>query len=272
VSHLRPPLAAVVVALLVALAACGSDDSSSTSTDPASDPANAPAAGAASGAPGGQQPPGVSGVIAAATGKTLQVQSDQSGQVAVSWTAQTEITQQVAAALSDVVVGSCVAVGSDSTADAASVAATSVRISQPVEGSCQGGFTGGGGARPSGAPSGMPSDLPSEVPSGALDGARPGGGGAFGEVTAVTADGFTVQATQPGADAATAVAVTVAADTTYSTSAAADGTALALGRCVQAGGQADSTGALTATRISVTDSVEGSCTGLGGFGGPGGSS
>jgi hypothetical protein len=117
----------------------------------------------------------------------------------------------------------------------------------------------------------MPSDLPSDLPSGMpSDGARPGGGGAFGQVTAVTSDGFTVEATQPGSDEASSVTVTVSADTTYSTAAAADGSALKVGRCVQASGDADSTGAVTATRISVTDKVDGSCPGFGGPGGPGG--
>ena len=259
---LRPLSSTVaLVALLAALAACGSDDpSSSAATDPGA--GGAPA----SGAPGGVQPPGAFGEIAAADGKTLQVQG-QAGQVAVTWTAKTDITQQVAAALSDVAVGSCVMVGSaDQGEDASAVTAASVRISQPVDGSCQGGF--GGGDRPSGAPSGMPSGAPpSGMPS---DGARPGGGGALGQVTAVTAVGFTVESTLPGADAATTVTVTVAVATTYSASAAADGSALEVGRCVQATGDADSTGAVTATRISVTDKVDGSCTGMGGLGGRGG--
>lgn len=258
-SLLRPLSSTVaVVTLLAALAACGSDD-------PASTEATDPGAGAATaaGAPGDGQPPGAFGEIADADGKTLQVQG-QAGQVAVTWTAKTEITQQVAAALSDVAVGSCVMVGSaDQGEDAAAVTAASVRISPPVDGSCQGGF--GGDDRPAGAPSAMPSGMPSGMPGG---GAGPGG--AFGEVTAVTAAGFTVESTPPGAEAATTVTVTVAAGTTYSTSATADGSALEVGRCVQATGEADSAGAVTATRISVTDKVDGSCTGMGGFGGRGG--
>ena len=58
-------------------------------------------------------------------------------------------------------------------------------------------------------------------------------------------------------------------DRTYSTTATADGSALTVGRCVQATGDADTTGAVTAARIAVTDPVDGSCATAGGFGGQG---
>jgi hypothetical protein len=147
------------------------------------------------------------------------------------------------------------------------VTATTVRISQPVDGSCQGGF-GGRGSAPLGGPSGMPSGAP---PSGAPSGGSSGGprafGGATGAVTAVSADGFTVDSTRPGSDDTQSVAVTVSADTTYSTSVDADGSALEVGRCVQATGDADSTGAITATRIGVSDPVDGQCGGAFAVGG-----
>jgi hypothetical protein len=81
----------------------------------------------------------------------------------------------------------------------------------------------------------------------------------------VTADGFTVQSVRPGSDEEQTVAVTVSPDTTYSTEVAAQSSALKVGRCVQATGDADSTGAITATRIAVSDQVDGQCDG--GFGG-----
>jgi hypothetical protein len=92
----------------------------------------------------------------------------------------------------------------------------------------------------------------------------PGGGRAFGasgEVTAVTGDGFTVKATTPGSDDTTTVSVTVTGDTTVTTTKNAAATALKVGKCVTASGDTDDTGAVTADRISVTDPVDGECTG-----------
>jgi hypothetical protein len=245
--------AVAVLALAATLSACGSGDPGADASDSSTNGAQTyggPATGAQGGGPGGGQFPGAVGEIAAVQGKTLQVQNPQTGQVAVTWTAATEITQDVDAKQADVTVGSCVMVDA--------VTATTVRISQPVDGSCQGGF-GGRGSGPSGPPSGMPSGAPPSGGSGG--GPRAFGSGALGAVTAVSADGFTVDSTRPGSDDSQSVAVTVSADTTYSTSADADGSALKVGRCVQATGAADSTGAITATRIGVSDPVDGQCGG-----------
>jgi hypothetical protein len=252
------------VLLLATLAACGGD-----STDNASD--NTQAGGQAGQLPGGQggqggMRPGASGEVAAVSGSTAQVQSQASGQVAVSWTGDTTFTQQVDATLADVAVGSCVMVTSadDDTAE-------SVRIMEVADdGGC--GFGGGGGQRPEGAPSGMPSDLPSDLPSDRPSD-LPGGGrgfGTVGEVTAVSGTGFTVSATQPGADDATDVGVTVGDDTTYTTNAKAAASAVKVGVCVNAQGDSDDTGAVTATSISVSQPVDGECTGGFGMGGMGG--
>jgi hypothetical protein len=88
----------------------------------------------------------------------------------------------------------------------------------------------------------------------------------------VTADGFTVESVRPGSDEPQTVSVTVSADTTYSTEAAAKASALKVGSCVLATGDADSTGAITATRIAVSDKVDGQCGGLGAVTGPQGQS
>src|SRR6478752_1999428 len=208
------------VLVLATLAACGSD-----STDTASDSTQA-AGGQAGQVPGGQGGirPGASGKVAAVSGSTAQVQSQATGQVAVSWTEDTTFTQQVDATLADVTVGSCVMVTSadDDTAATVRVMAAS------DDGGC--GF-GGGGQRPEGAPSGMPTDRPSDRPSDRPDGGGRGFG-TVGEVTAVSGTGFTVSATQPGAD--------------------------------------DATGAVAATTISVSQPVDGECTGGFGMGGMGG--
>jgi hypothetical protein len=264
---IRPLSSVTVLALVGVLAACGSEDPSSDATDP--DPAGAgTTSGPQAAGPGGGRLPGAVGEIAAVQGRTLQVQNPQSGQVAVTYDARTRITQQLGATLGDVTVGSCVMVGSDSTGtdadtdtDTDAVAATSVRISRPTDGSCQEGFGGDGGG-PTGAP---PSQLASGGPSGPPSGATRGFGGAFGQVTAVSADGFTVQSVRPGSSEEQTVSVSVSSDTAYSTEVAASSSALKVGRCVEATGDADSTGAITATRIAVSDQVDGQCGG--GFGG-----
>jgi hypothetical protein len=234
------------VLVLAALAGCGNSDAAA---DGANDTAQA-----ADGAPG------VSGKVAAIRGRTAQVQNDATGQVAVTWTDQTDISQEVDATLDDVSVGSCVAVGSTSDETGEDVVtADSVRISAAVDGSCGGGSRGGPGEPPSGAPTDRPSDLPSDRPSNPSGDGPARMMGAFGEVAAVSADGFTVTATQPGSEETRQVEVTVTGDTTYSKSADADSSALEVGRCVTASGDADDTGALTADRISVSDAVDGRC-------------
>lgn len=259
----RPTLAVAAAALLIAtLTACGGDDASASgAADPSGTTSEQPGTAQSAG-PGDL--PGASGEIAAISGKTLQVQSADSGQVAVSWTAKTAFTEQVKAALADVTVGSCVIVESDDAqTDAATdetepVAATAVRITEATEDGC-GGFDGSGGGpqqgsageRPEGAPSDLPSDLPSD--------ARVRMGGTVGEVVAVAADGFTVSATRPGEDQATSVEVTVDHGTAYTRMADSDASALKVGRCAGATGETDSTGAVTADRISVTDPVDGEC-------------
>jgi hypothetical protein len=259
VTTMNPPLHRVRATLAIAsavllaasLTACGGDDA--TATDPA---ATEQGTGQQSAGPGADQAgpgalPGASGEIAAISGKTMQVQSADSGQVAVSWTAKTAFTQQVKAALADVEVGTCVMVESAAEAqDGEPVAATAVRITETTDDGCTTGF-GGGPRMGSGGPSDMPSDMPSDLQ------ARMGG--TAGEVVAVAADGFTVSTTLPGEDDPTSVEVTVAKSTTYTRMADADATALEVGRCVSATGDTDSTGAVTADRVSITDPVDGQC-------------
>lgn len=206
--------------------------------------------------------PGADGEVAAVDGSTAQVQSSEAGQVAVTWTATTTFTKQVAASLADVVVGDCVMVepaeSEEAEPDATptqpiEVTAASVRISEPTDGTCTPtGGPGGGMGPPEGAPVSPP------------DGARTqvrGIGGAFGTVSAVSADGFTVVSSFPGAEEETTVTVTVAEATTYSTTAQGAASDVQVGVCVRAEGKTDSTGAVTATRIAVTPTVDGECTG-----------
>jgi hypothetical protein len=276
--------------LIFAVSACGGGTpGSATPTSGAQQSTQSAQPGA------GQGPPGASGKVAAISGKTLQVQNAQSGQVAVTYTAKTTFTKAVKATSAAVTVGSCVVVrGSDKeTASAAAndpVTATSVQLSKPVDGACgAGGFgpSGGGFDRADGGapPSGAPTDAPESRAGG--QGPGPGGGGfgggrpVSGRVTAVDGSTITVAALAPvirqsggatstatpsGAPSTTPVVVTTTAATTYTKTVSATAKDLAVGQCVTAIGSSNDTGAVTASLIASQPSVNGACTG--GLGGP----
>ena len=220
---------------------------------------------------------------------TLQVQNDQTGQVAVTYTASTGITAEVAGDLADITVGSCVRVQSatdatdgeaESDADTP-VVATTVTVVAAVDGSCAAGGAGGGaggGAVGAGrrrrARPGRPARPARRCAAERPDGARAGAGrGVVGEVSAVDGDAFTVESSAPAAgeeasaDTMTTIEVTATSSTTVSITEEAGAAALTTGRCVVAAGEADGTGAVTATTLAVSDPVDGTCTV--GFGGGG---
>lgn len=237
--------AAGAALVLVTLAGCGGGEESAVDTGTTDAGAQDPAAGEMPG------PPGASGTIAAVSGATMQVQSERSGQVAVSWTDDTTFSLQVTGTLADVAVGTCVMVTADGeVAEGEPVAATTARVTEATDGECTGGSGGGpGGERPTA----LPSDLPTDRLGGGF------GGGAFGAVTAVGEGGFTVESPDGS------VEVTVSGVTTYSTTADATADAASVGRCATAVGDADDTGAVTATRVTLSDPVDGVCAvGLGG--------
>lgn len=275
------PLGAVVV---LALAACGGG--AGTTKAQAAAPAASASAGTRPGSGTAQQDRGgVRGTIAAVTGQLMQLQ-DTSSQTAVAWTASTTITAQVAGTLADVKPGVCVLAvtaptGTSSTASA-SGAATSVAISQPVNGACTAGFGAGtpgtrgapGGGMPSGAPAGGQryGTRPSGAPTAGAGGfVRP----VDGLVTAVSGDTITVQTTTGTGGTATSgtattgtATVTVDSATTFRTTKAADASAIVVGQCATARGQADSSGKVTATSIVVSPPTNGTCvTANRGFGG-----
>ena len=246
--------------LLIGAAACGNAGAGATANGPSSEGGQQGPANQRAGAM-----PGAVGKVAAVADHTAQVQGMQ-GQVAVSWTTATTFTKEVAASLADVKVGTCVLVlpvgqgtgtGSSSNGAPAAVTASSVRISEPTDGTCSPvrGPDGAGGPQLQGTP-------PSGAPQG---GPRPqvrGLGGAMGKVTAVSGSGFTVSSVVPGSTAATTVTVTVGAATTYTTTAKGAPADVKVGVCVQAQGTADDTGAVTATRIAVSTPQDGQCGGF----------
>lgn len=253
------------------LAACSSGSSSAESTPAATAPATA--TGRAGG--GGQRQPGVSGLIAAVSGTTMQVQN-QSKQTAVTWTATTAFTKQEAGTAADVTVGACVAVrpAGAATATGETVTAGSVQVTAAAaDGTCTGGF--GGGTAPAGTPSGMPRST--DAPGGASTGGtgqggppdgRGGAAGFVGKVTAVSGASFTLARIVPAGEGATQTAspltVTTSGSTAYTKTVQASPTDVAVGQCATAQGQTSETGAVTATNVALRAPVGGSCFGAGG--------
>jgi hypothetical protein len=274
-----PALAGLGIVVLGVTACGGSSGNAAT-----------PAATIASSAAPGSSPtpttspafPGVVGTAAAVSGSSLEVQNPTSGQVTVTFTASTPITDTVSVTSKDVTVGSCVTVvGKPSAAGAAakSVTATSVTISAPVKGGCTGGGAGGfgggfGGFGPGqGTASPRPSFSPRPRPTGSR-GAFGNGtfGGADGKVTSVSATGFVVEARSRTAGSGTATDTSVTVITTsaskYLKTVTAGASALKVGLCITAVGTPNSIGAVAARSIRVSQPGPTGCvTGFGGRGG-----
>jgi hypothetical protein len=207
----------------------------------------------------------------------MQVQSQQSGQVAVTWTTSTRFTRTVAAAPTVAKVGSCVTVRpvADGTAaapatPATAVTAESVDVTAAVDGSCDQVRVGGPGA-----PGGRPSGAPSTFPTGATPGGRgPGvnGGGIGGQrpvsgrVTAVAGGTLTVAPVAFGAGAGSTatpstapVTVSITSTTTWTRTVPGAARNLAVGQCVTALGTPDDTGAVTASAVASRPATNGQC-------------
>jgi hypothetical protein len=247
--------------------------------------------GAGAGGPGGATAfaPAASGTIASILGQDLEVQGT-SGQTTVELTAKTVITASVALKLRDITPGTCIsATGTKGTGG--KVDATVVTVSAAVNGKCleRAGF--GRGAGGGGGGGGFPTrtgTVPARfrVPTNVA--------GAFGKVTAVSGSTITVQGLSfafgagggSGAPAPRATTtpktstqvVVVSSKTTYSKSERVKAGALKVGECATAIGSTNDIGVVTATRLSVTQPIGGSCTtgfgfrgGFGGGAGAGGS-
>ncbi len=253
-------LAAVVAVAAVALAACGGGSGATTTAGgPTQDPGT-------SSTPSG--PPGVTGTAAAVTDTAIQVQNPSVGQVTVNFNSSTAFTQTEQTTAASLVVGDCVVVttgaGTGASQPAATdgpIAAQNIMISKPDAGGCSanGAFRGGfgGGARPSGVPN----------PSGSPRSQRtPGAGGqgrfgaVIGTVTSKSDTTFVVATIARGNSPATTRTVTTSALTGYDQTVPASSAALKVGECVTAVGPADSTGAVTATSISIRQAGPDGCT------------
>ena len=272
----------------LAFAACGGSSGASTTPTTAARPSGSTAPRTTL--------PGATGTIAAVNGTTLEVQNTQTGQTTVAYTPTTTIRQISTTSAATVVVGSCIsAFGKPTTASTSSAAAfdepitaTTVSITQPTNGTCsRGGFGAGGpggtpgtGSRPAGGFGGYGGGTPGSGsrPAGSFGGGSFRGGSfgaATGQVTAVSGSVVTVSGTDPRTQKATTVTVTLTGTTTFTTTATATPAAIAVGQCARAVGTAGTTGAITATSLTLSQPTNGTCTSgfgfRGGFGGaPGG--
>ncbi|MGI8718745.1 MAG: hypothetical protein ACR2JN_13040, partial [Lapillicoccus sp.] len=152
----RIAITALVVGAGLTLAGCSSG---SASTGPAGSAVPTTSATSATGQGAGRgagRVPGVTGLIAAVTGTTMQVQGNNQ-QTAVSWSATTTFRRSAPASAADVTPGSCVVVrasgagpdggaGTATTPGAAEgrVTAASVEITAPSAGGWGGGGPPGG--------------------------------------------------------------------------------------------------------------------------------
>lgn len=261
-----PVLTVFALGTTLVLAGCSTDTAESTAAATDTTTAQAAPERAAS---------GVSGEIAYVSAGLMQVQDTES-QTAVSYTDATVISAQVSGSLSDIAVGDCVLVVTDT--DDATIA-TTVTVTAAVDGECgiagvagDGGTHAGGtapeGAAPEGgapadgeapggtAPSGAPSDAPTDAPAGGA----PAGQGAFtaGTVSAVDASGFTVESIGQD-DATTSTTLTLTDATSILTTVAADASALVVGQCVMAQGEADTSGGYAATALVVSEPGDDGC-------------
>ena len=274
-------VALALLPLVTVLAACGGT-SSATPTASAR-PTQAPSQG--SGAGGGAPTiPGVTGLIAAVSSGTLQVQSS-TAQNSVLFTAATRFTAVTAGY---VAAGDCIMItGAPAAGSAKALTATSVRIDAKVNGACPangaGGGAGAGGAGRYGSygsrPSGAPSRAPSSAPGGG-SAARRAFASATGTVTSVSGSTVLVSGVlrsgaratgTPTAPTASTITVTLPASATVTQTVAATSAAAVVGKCATAIGPANSTGAITAKSITIsTPGPTGCSAGFGGFGGRGG--
>ena len=249
-------------AVVLALAACGSGTSASSNNSSSSSSTTANRSGGNNGA-GGFARRGAAGELAQINGTSLILSATDGTDVTVDYTNTTTITQTRTGVLADVVPGSCVI--ATGTKDASgTVVASSVRLSQPVNGACNAGL----GNRPPGAngapnPNATPRAIPRRTPAPG----QPLPAFAAGKVTAVNGTSITLQ---PATGAAQTI--TVPTTVTVSESNVASASDLAVGDCIQATGPKDSSGKVAATALSIVPAGPSGCFtgGRGGFGGFGG--
>jgi hypothetical protein len=258
----------VLIPLVTLLAACGGSSSGAPAAQ-APNPALTQAQNQAPGS-GGQGGagafPGASGLIAAASPGTLQVQST-TAQTTVVYTAATKFTQVTPG---HVAVGDCVIVtGTPAAGSTQRLTATSARIMAKVNGACPTTGTNGAGLPGGGQFSGRPPGAPNGG-----SGTRRAFASATGTVSSVNGSTVLVKGVLrngPGAAIAatpttpTTITVTLPASATVTQTVPATSAAAVVGQCARAIGPANNVGAITAKSITISKPGANGCrTGFGG--------
>jgi hypothetical protein len=240
--------ALALIPLISVLAACGGTSNGAPAAVQA--PATqAPNQGAAGGAPA---IPGASGLIAASSPGTLQVQST-TAQNTVSYNASTTFTKVTAG---HIAAGDCVMVtGAPTAGSTRALTATSARIEAKVNGACP--APGGNGGLPGG---GSFAQRPSDAPSAGAR-ARRAFASATGTVSSISGSTILVSGVlRNGPSAAgsstppspTTITVTLGTSATITETVPATSAAAVVGQCARAIGPADSTGTITARTITIS--------------------
>jgi hypothetical protein len=276
--HLSVP--ALVGLLGAAAAACGGGSPSAQATTATTQAASRSSSG---GSGGPTAPPAVSGQVAAVNGSSLEVQDPTTGQTTVNLGPTTVITQTVTVTASALAVGECVTATGTKTS-VGPVAATSVTINALASGSCTGSpfFALGGGAGFGGRRGGSGGNTTGTTLSAAQRAQRQAQranlGVSDGKITAINGSTVDVAVPPPPSTTGTTRAgqparlrIVPAASFTYSPSTrfletrAAAASAVVVGDCVTAFGPADTTGAVTAQRLTIRPAGPNGCsTGFGG--------
>ncbi len=273
----RTAAALALVPLVVVVAACGSGSGSGSGTAQAGAPSSAPSGqrngqGGQGGGFGGANFPGASGLIAAASPGSLQVQGTDS-QTTVTYTKATRFSRTVTGT---VAAGQCVTVtGTPVSGSSDTLTATSVRIETKANGSCptaNGRGPGGNDSQGRAQGGGTGAPRPSGAPSGA-QGVREFAF-ATGTVSSVSGSTVTVQgvlrearSTAAPSSSPAAITITLTSTTTVTQTVTATSAAAVVGVCATALGKANERGDIAATSIAISKPDANGCrAGFGGFG------
>jgi len=231
-------------------------------------------AGASSNAASASPSPGRGAFGNAVVGQVAQVASnkmtvdDQGGSVTVTYGSSTSVLQSGTGTLSEAVPGTCV-VATGTTDASGVVTARTFQVQLNMNGNCAlpAGFGGGqAGAGRSPAPGRSPGPGRSPRPGQSPGAALPANFAMVrGKLTSVSGTTLTVQP-ETGAP----VTVVVPSGTQVTRLVTSSTARLAVGECVTATGQRDSSGTVKASTILISAPGANGCTRGGGFGGGGG--
>lgn len=239
----RPTLLVIAGVVMLSGAACGGSGDTPVQSSPG------PASTTVTRHAGGQDKAG--GLISSVSGHTVQV-TNPVGSADIDFNTMTKLTEVQPAELSDVVVGSCVAVVATADADASDQAtAQRVLISAAEDDKCAV-ETPPGSAPPPGIPQGPPPGAPAGPPPF-------GGPSVQGAVASVNGSTIVVANTDPSGTSEIQTNVTVTADTAYDKRQPTEATAIITGKCADAHGTKNASGVLQATKIDLGPATDGRC-------------